>query len=397
MGIYSTLMRGKKNPREYESPSDDDIEQFDSSDESIKSLEATRKFLWDFQRDDSSEVALGGPEPRGMQSEEASSSSTTISSDEANVKFKLRTLFSSSTLTAEDNETNQDSNKVLLGKSKKKKKRTKLSHISSVKAEFNKKESGGGKCLLAIKLLLLLLFVPLAIYQVINGMRYLQRRSSRKISISSRLIAEGWASPDSFKNIKSAQSLALNWISHYDLAQLDVGNQYLSQSYSLAVFYFEMEGSTAWLKNDLWLTGNGYCNWYGVKCIHDTNYVNGEILELLLNQNGLKGTIPSELKALRSLVVLNLEMNQLEGTIPPELSNISNMMAISLQKNNLTGSIPMDFMLMNNLMELTLSFNSLSGSIPQPNHSELQVLRLEHNELTGTIPDSIKTLTKLGM
>lgn len=109
---------------------------------------------------------------------------------------------------------------------------------------------------------------------------------------------------------------------------------------------------------------------------------------LLLDKNGLTGTIPSELGQLENVGLLFLYDNGLTGTIPPELGDIGSLRVLSLWGNNLTGPIPPELGNLSNLTGLSLADNNLTGPIP-PELGRLQRLRdisLSGNKLTGSVP-----------
>jgi hypothetical protein len=76
---------------------------------------------------------------------------------------------------------------------------------------------------------------------------------------------------------------------------------------------------------------------------------------------------------------------------------LSNLQILYLHSNQLTGSIPADIGNLSNLQQLHLYSNQLSGSIPDSigDLSNLQHLHLFSNQLIGEIPVSLKSLTSL--
>ena len=131
--------------------------------------------------------------------------------------------------------------------------------------------------------------------------------------------------------------------------------------------------------------------WQGVSLIE------GRVAQLLMNREGLSGTIPSELGSLINLRTLWLSQNQLTGRIPAELGNLSNLQSLSLSSNQLTGEIPSELGNLINLRTLWLSQNQLTGGIPAElgNLSNLQSLSLSSNQLTGEIPSELGNLINL--
>ncbi|NIN35065.1 MAG: hypothetical protein GTN53_27735, partial [Candidatus Aminicenantes bacterium] len=80
----------------------------------------------------------------------------------------------------------------------------------------------------------------------------------------------------------------------------------------------------------------------------------------------------------------------------PDLGNLTNLTILSLYGNQLTGSIPAWLNNLTNLNALVLSSNQLSGGIPDlSNLTQLSQLNLSDNQLTGAIPQEIGNLNAL--
>ena len=131
--------------------------------------------------------------------------------------------------------------------------------------------------------------------------------------------------------------------------------------------------------------------WQGVSLIE------GRVAQLLMNREGLSGTIPSELGSLINLRNLWLSRNQLTGRIPAELGNLSNLRSLILHSNQLTGEIPTELGSLARLQQLELGVNQLTGEIPSQLGSlvNLEHLWLNRNRLTGKIPTELGNLAKL--
>ncbi|KAL0000625.1 hypothetical protein SO802_014406 [Lithocarpus litseifolius] len=163
-----------------------------------------------------------------------------------------------------------------------------------------------------------------------------------------------------------------------------------------------------------------------------SNHLSGEIPSSFLNHkalsyldlglNNLNGKIPSSLSNLEELSYLDLQHNHLCGSIPVSIGNLTKVTQIILQYNNFNGQIPSSlsnlkdlafvdfshnnfeglggripfFSNLTKLIELRLSYNHIKSQIGefQPNNS-LQILRLENNQLYGSIPNSISNLVNL--
>jgi hypothetical protein len=128
---------------------------------------------------------------------------------------------------------------------------------------------------------------------------------------------------------------------------------------------FHAAGGENWIRlqgskwnSDLWI-----CYWDGVECSGDPG--NLHVTSLSLVANGLKGTIPPELKQLVHLQVLDLSDNKLEGPIPEELASLTHLETLRLKQNMLTGDIPEGFSRLLKLEIFDVSRNLVSGALPR--------------------------------
>ena len=127
----------------------------------------------------------------------------------------------------------------------------------------------------------------------------------------------------------------------------------------------------------------------------------------LVPGDGLTGSIPPALGALKRLRILDLSYNSLTGSIPPELGNIESLEVLNLGWNNLTGSIPAELGRLEDLQVLALCFNprwdgskiagGLTGAIPPElgNLANLETLNTNNNRLSGPIPPEVGRLRNL--
>ena len=160
-------------------------------------------------------------------------------------------------------------------------------------------------------------------------------------------------------------------------------------SLALVALYNATDGPN-WTRNDNWLTGP-VNTWYGITT------EGCSVMGIQLENDSLKGNIPSEIGQLGNLIYLFLGSNKLSGNIPPEVGDLTNLKEIRLFYNQLSGSIPSEIGNLNNLIHLDFYSNQLSDITPPEigNLSKLQYLRLGANQLSGNIPPEIGKLSNL--
>ena len=160
---------------------------------------------------------------------------------------------------------------------------------------------------------------------------------------------------------------------------------------ALEALYDATDGPN-WTDSTNWKTDAPLGEWFGVRT--DTD---GRVMQVLLTDNGLAGSIPDTLGTLSRLQLLGLEDNALTGPIAVELVTLENLVWLALRGNELTGAIPAELGRLTNLTHLYLSRNDLTGAIPAElgRLDELLYLLLDGNELTGAIPAELGRLTNL--
>lgn len=123
--------------------------------------------------------------------------------------------------------------------------------------------------------------------------------------------------------------------------------------------------------------------------------------ELNLYNNELTGLIPDQLSVLTHLRLLNLSSNHLRGQLPDFLGTaLTKLQELYLEYNMLTGPL-LAFNSAPRLFKLYLDGNELSGEIPsnflvgvQDKGNTIHV-NLDHNQFSGTVPDSLDALQDL--
>ena len=80
-----------------------------------------------------------------------------------------------------------------------------------------------------------------------------------------------------------------------------------------------------------------------------------------------------------------------------ETDDAGRVISLDLEHNRLTGTLPETLGNLNNLQYLNLGHNRLTGTLPETlgNLNNLQYLNLGHNRLTGTLPETLGNLNNL--
>ncbi|KDP29068.1 hypothetical protein JCGZ_16457 [Jatropha curcas] len=100
--------------------------------------------------------------------------------------------------------------------------------------------------------------------------------------------------------------------------------------------------------------------WSWLQCNSD---VQPRIVKILLSSKNLTGTIPLDLPKLKGLVEVWLDGNALTGGIP-DFTGCTDLEIIHLENNQLTGELPSSLLNLPNLRELYVQNNLLSGTVP---------------------------------
>jgi hypothetical protein len=143
---------------------------------------------------------------------------------------------------------------------------------------------------------------------------------------------------------------------------------------------FKSCGGAGWKRKKGWMTDADLGEWRGVEVDAE-----GRVIKLKLPNNGLVGSIPSDIQQLSALRWLDLRKNQLSGAIAAELGQLGALTDLWLSGNQLSGAIPAELGQLGALTHLYLSGNELSGAIPAElgQLGALTFLSLHTNQLTG--------------
>jgi len=124
----------------------------------------------------------------------------------------------------------------------------------------------------------------------------------------------------------------------------------------------------------------------------DEEGIETSITAIILPKAGLEGILPPEMMALKYLVRVDLDGNKIQGKVPA----MPFLTYLSLAYNELTGYMPDHFSEMTRLQTLCLSENALQGTLPKNLAAliDLKILALNGNELTGGLVE-VYDLTRL--
>ncbi|KAL6902134.1 hypothetical protein ACP4OV_005010 [Aristida adscensionis] len=123
------------------------------------------------------------------------------------------------------------------------------------------------------------------------------------------------------------------------------------------------------------------------------------LVVLNASNNSFTGRMPSSFCiGSPSFRVLDLSFNRFSGNIPPGLGKCSALRVLKAGRNNITGTLPNELFDATSLQHLSLSNNGLVGTLDSAHVSKLTdlvLLDLVANGLSGKIPDSIGQLKRL--
>ena len=114
-----------------------------------------------------------------------------------------------------------------------------------------------------------------------------------------------------------------------------------------------------WTRKYMWLTGRPIGEWDGVK----TNGA-GRLIEVLLDQNNLTGSLPKEIGNWGEVLSVNLQRNNLTGSLPREIGNWTQIQSVSFSCNNLTGNLPREIKNWTKAFHVFFAYNIFTGRYP---------------------------------
>lgn len=177
---------------------------------------------------------------------------------------------------------------------------------------------------------------------------------------------------------------------------LFISQIYFSQQYSISfaersalITLFASTGGENW--SQTWDFDKDPKTWFGIKV------KNGNVSEINLRGNALKGSFPTSVSSFTKLERLDLSNNQLSGEISPSLSGLSNLVRLDLSNNRFTGDPAAAILPLFNLKEISLGNNQFIFADLNTflqNFQTLKVLDLAHTGLTS-VPQKIATMGSL--
>jgi len=161
---------------------------------------------------------------------------------------------------------------------------------------------------------------------------------------------------------------------------------------ALVALYNSADGAHWYQYTNWFVPDRPIGGWYGIRVNE------GHVMEVVLPNNNLVGTIPPELGNLSGMETLNLAGNNLSGNIPPQLGNLAKLQILALGGNQISGSIPPELGNLSKVEYILLGGNLLTGPIPPELgklNRYLSSLLLNDNHLTGSIPPELGNMMYL--
>ncbi|XP_043702081.1 probable LRR receptor-like serine/threonine-protein kinase At1g56140 isoform X2 [Telopea speciosissima] len=184
---------------------------------------------------------------------------------------------------------------------------------------------------------------------------------------------------------------------------------------NLAEIYFDSSGVSGWIPptfaklqslQTVWASDNALTgkipefiggNWTRLSVLRlQGNSFEGPIPSSFSNLTSLTDLRISEIsngssslafiKNMKALSVLVLRNNNISDTIPSNIKEYQSLSLLDLSFNNLTGQIPSSLFNLNSLSYLFLGNNQLFGTLPSQKSASLLNIDLSYNHLSGILP-----------
>ncbi|XP_010244453.1 PREDICTED: probable LRR receptor-like serine/threonine-protein kinase At1g56140 isoform X6 [Nelumbo nucifera] len=121
------------------------------------------------------------------------------------------------------------------------------------------------------------------------------------------------------------------------------------------------------------------------------------LIDLRISELSNASSTLNFIKDMKALTVLILRNNMISGTIPSNIGEYQNLQRLDLSFNNLSGHIPSSLFNLSSLYYLFLGNNSLSGSLPPQKSEKLLNIDLSYNELSGSFPSWVSQDLQLNL
>jgi Leucine-rich repeat (LRR) protein len=210
------------------------------------------------------------------------------------------------------------------------------------------------------------------------------------------------ATMNAIRRGSTPQAEAYRWLfssnGHPDLPVSEAMTR-LWHRFALATLFYATGGNDSWTLNSGWLDPTEHeCLWYGIACPNGTADALGSCTSAFgIPSASCRARIDSTTTAM--IEGLELAGNGLKRLLPREIGLLgtSGMTRIKLEGNNLEGTVPPDIKELATLQIISLVRNNLAGSFPTAicALTHLQSLFLNQNDFAGTIPASVANLVAL--
>lgn len=177
--------------------------------------------------------------------------------------------------------------------------------------------------------------------------------------------------PDSFDSLGCIVNLAGN-------PRLEHGSDVPPVERQALIQIFYATNGNHWNTKIHWNSDQPVAKWYKV------GVLSSHVHSLVMSSNGMEGVLPSAVKYLQHLRMIELAtMPGLIGSLPKELCQIHSLRRLCICRCGLTGPIPPEIGLLTGLEELQLFGNNFTGSIPSSLGNLINLKLLSLGEYTG--------------